>query len=378
VNQITAVENQMATHKVLLIDDEASIQKICSLYLEAEGFVVKALSQADNVLDEATFERPDVIIMDLNLPGVDGFSATKLLKQSEETSGIPVLVISARSETADKRMALVSCNADDYMTKPFDPDELVARVTVLIRRRNEANYDLSLFDYLGQQVTMMQKRVKGTFEESRELDNYIIEMIDKEFRKPIKVIGRIARKLVGRGTANPEIGRLVDEAEHLRQLVDMLVELRHFRSGELPVAKSRMKLGQLVRPVVTRFEEIASERKVNFTCNCSEDESRIRTNPDRLRRTISLLLQQAMEGERASSVALSIARINGHVEFKIAALPGEAQPESIQRGGEKRIQMPLARHMASLLGGILHEETGGTGELRYRLEIPIEPLKKGA
>jgi DNA-binding response OmpR family regulator len=369
----------MATHKVLLVDDEASIQKICSLYLEAEGFAVKALSQADNVLDEAASERPDVIIMDLNLPGVDGFSATKLLKQSEMTSEIPVLVISARSETADKRLALVGCNADDYITKPFDPDELVARVTVLIRRKDEENSRLGLLEYLGEQVSGIRLQVRETLEGAGKFDNYLIEMIDKEFRKPVKVISRIARRLVGKGPAQPEIGRLVEEANHLRELVDRLVELRQFRSGELPAAKEYVKLGSLMKPIVAHFEEVASKKRVGFACDCEKEDDKIRTNPDRLRRTISLLLQQAINGNGSSSVALKIIRNNGNVEFGIAAAPGR-MPVPVPGMGKiaRRVQMPLARHLTALLGGSLLEETGSAGELNYRLIIPVEPLKKGA
>ncbi len=373
------------THKVLLVDDEASVQKICSLYLEAEGFAVKALSEANNVLDEVNSEKPDVIIMDLNLPGLDGFSATRLLKDQAETSHIPVLIISARGETSDKQTALLSCSADDYLTKPFDPDELVARVTVLCRRKDK-DISFSLLDYLGEQVIDMRSRVNETLVQAPGLDDYIIEMIDRDFRKPLGVINRIARRLAGSSPAQPEIGTLVDEAAHLQQLVDRLVELRRFREGEAPAANSFIKLSSLVKPVISHFEELAEEKQVNFECNCPEQSRRIRTDPDRLRRTLSLLIQKAMNGNGASKVALQVIPRNGNVEFSIST-----NSEYLNAGSEStnpsdgdsdnismRLEMPLARHLTTLLGGVLEEETGGAGDKLFNLVIPAEPMKKGA
>jgi len=373
------------THKVLLVDDEASVQKICSLYLEAEGFAVKALSEANNVLDEVSSEKPDVIIMDLNLPGLDGFSATRLLKDQAETSHIPVLIISARGDTSDKQTALLSCSADDYLTKPFDPDELVARVTVLCRRKDK-DISFSLLDYLGEQVIDMRSRVTQTLLQAPGLDDYIIEMIDRDFRKPLDVINRIARRLAGSSPAQPEIGTLVDEAAHLQQLVDRLVELRRFREGEAPAANSFIKLGPLVKPVISHFEELAEEKQVNFECNCPEQSRRIRTDPDRLRRTLSLLIQKAMNGNGASKVALQVIPRNGNVEFSISTdseyLKTESESTNPSDGDSDnismRMEMPLARHLTTLLGGVLEEETGGAGDKLFNLVIPVEPVKKGA
>jgi two-component system alkaline phosphatase synthesis response regulator PhoP len=126
----------MMHRKVLLVDDEQSILRICSLYLQAEGMTVTALQHANSIVDVVREENPDVIVLDLNLPGTDGFAAVQSLKRAAETANIPILILSGRSSIEDKKTALLLCGADDYMTKPFDPDELVTRISVLHRRNN--------------------------------------------------------------------------------------------------------------------------------------------------------------------------------------------------------------------------------------------------
>jgi two-component system alkaline phosphatase synthesis response regulator PhoP len=124
----------MMHRKVLLVDDEQSILRICSLYLKAEGMIVTALQDANTIVDVVRAENPDVIVLDLNLPGTDGFAAVQNLKKAAETAKIPILILSGRASIEDKKTALLLCGADDYMTKPFDPDELVTRISVLHRR----------------------------------------------------------------------------------------------------------------------------------------------------------------------------------------------------------------------------------------------------
>lgn len=120
----------MATHTILLIEDEASIQNIVRTYLESSGFTVTVKDNGVDGLESALNEKPDLVILDLNLPKMDGIEvATRLRQQSD----VYILMLSARSEEVDK-VAGLRLGADDYLTKPFSPRELVARVEALLRR----------------------------------------------------------------------------------------------------------------------------------------------------------------------------------------------------------------------------------------------------
>jgi DNA-binding response OmpR family regulator len=115
---------------ILVVDDEPKIVKLVRDYLERAGFGVRAAGDGRSALLLARTERPDLIILDLGLPSMDGLDVTRELRK---LSNVPIIMLTARSEESDKLIGL-ELGADDYITKPFSPKELVARVRVTFRR----------------------------------------------------------------------------------------------------------------------------------------------------------------------------------------------------------------------------------------------------
>ena len=116
--------------KILVIDDEPSITNLVSAYLKPEGFEVYTAADGNTGLKAARAYKPDLIILDLMLPGMDGI---ELLSRLRRESDVYVIMLTARSDETDKIVGL-SVGADDYVTKPFSPRELVARVKAALRR----------------------------------------------------------------------------------------------------------------------------------------------------------------------------------------------------------------------------------------------------
>lgn len=121
----------MSLGTVLIVEDEESIRNIARAYLEHEGFRVIWTANGLEALDLVQQQRPDLIILDLMLPGMDGMEVAARVRQ---VSDVFILMLTARSEEAD-RVAGLRIGADDYLTKPFSPRELVARVNAILRRR---------------------------------------------------------------------------------------------------------------------------------------------------------------------------------------------------------------------------------------------------
>ena len=115
---------------ILVVDDEIRIIKLVRDYLERAGYTVLDASDGETALHLAHAERPDLIVLDLMLPGVDGLDVCRRLRQ---VSGVPIIMLTARVEEADRIVGL-ELGADDYITKPFSPRELVARVRATLRR----------------------------------------------------------------------------------------------------------------------------------------------------------------------------------------------------------------------------------------------------
>jgi len=116
--------------KILVIDDEPSVISVVSAYLESEGYEVYSAADGNSGLKAAHAFKPDLIILDLMLPGVDGM---ELLSRLRRESDVYVIMLTARSDETDKIVGL-SVGADDYVTKPFSPRELVARIKAALRR----------------------------------------------------------------------------------------------------------------------------------------------------------------------------------------------------------------------------------------------------
>ena len=160
--------------KILIIDDDNNIAELISLYLTKECFETRIVNDGEQALKEFVIFQPDLLLMDLMLPGIDGYQVCREIRHS---SDVPIIMLSAKGETFDKVLGL-ELGADDYIIKPFDSKELVARVRAVLRRSkakqpavpvseksvsypdltiNLTNYSVT---YMGKQVDMPPKELE--------------------------------------------------------------------------------------------------------------------------------------------------------------------------------------------------------------------------
>lgn len=121
------------TQRILVVDDEPDITALVAYHLAKAGYRVSTAASGPDALKAAREERPDVVVLDLMLPGVGGYQVLEALRAREETRDVGVILLTARREEADRIRGL-SLGADDYLTKPFSPQELTLRVAALLRR----------------------------------------------------------------------------------------------------------------------------------------------------------------------------------------------------------------------------------------------------
>jgi two-component system, OmpR family, phosphate regulon response regulator PhoB len=123
----------MTHERILLIEDEPDIAEVLQYNLEKEGFEVETAHRGDTGLEVIRRGAPDLLLLDLMLPGIDGLELTRLLKRDTATARLPIVMLTARGEEVDRIVGL-ELGADDYISKPFSPREVVLRVKAVLRR----------------------------------------------------------------------------------------------------------------------------------------------------------------------------------------------------------------------------------------------------
>jgi two-component system, OmpR family, alkaline phosphatase synthesis response regulator PhoP len=192
---------------ILVVDDEPKILELLRDYLENAGFAVQLARDGKAALAAAHLDPPDLIVLDLGLPEMDGLDVTR---QIRKTSSAPIIMLTARSDETDKLVGL-ELGADDYMTKPFSPKELVARVRAIFRRME--NYSQAEAEVIHiADLTLDQPRMRLTAEgrHPEELTPSEFELLSVLARQPGRVFTRLQLLDALHGVAFESYERAID------------------------------------------------------------------------------------------------------------------------------------------------------------------------
>jgi two-component system alkaline phosphatase synthesis response regulator PhoP len=202
--------------EILVVDDEPRIAEICRDYLKRAGFEVITASNGDDALALARSRQPDLIVLDLKLPGRDGLDVTRALRQR---SNVPIIMLTARVEESDKLVGL-ELGADDYLTKPFSPRELVARVRAVLRRVETAPAQSDVVR--AADVTLDVPRMKTQVgARTAELTSSEFQLLATMMRQPGRVFTRSQLLDSIRGEEGDSFERAVDaHVKNLRRKIE--------------------------------------------------------------------------------------------------------------------------------------------------------------
>jgi DNA-binding response OmpR family regulator len=196
----------VAVATILVVDDEPRIVQLVRDYLEHGGFTVLVASDGAAALRTARTGRPDLVVLDLGLPGLDGLDVARTLRRDGE---VPIIMLTARTEESDKLVGL-ELGADDYLTKPFSPKELVARVRAVLRRAEGVHSPTDVIR-VGSEVELDVPRMDARFGGSRvELTKTEFQLVATMARQPGRVFTRAQLLDAVRGVAFESYERAID------------------------------------------------------------------------------------------------------------------------------------------------------------------------
>lgn len=229
-------------NNILVVDDEPSIIELLEFNLQKAGYHVLKAENGHEALQLVRTNKPDLIILDLMIPGIDGIEVCRRLKGQQETAGIPIIMLTARNEEVDKIVGL-ELGADDYMTKPFSPRELMARIKAVLRRshKDSAQHDGEL---------VIGKLRLNFSSYTAYLDQEKLELTPKEYE-----LLKLFITNVGRAYTREQLLEKVWGYEYFGDTRTVDVHVRHLRAKMAAEPKVAEAI-ETVRGVGYRFSEI--------------------------------------------------------------------------------------------------------------------------
>jgi DNA-binding response OmpR family regulator len=211
---------------ILVVEDEAKIAQLVRDYLEKAGYAVRTAGDGVNGLAIARREKPDLIVLDLGLPGMDGLDLTRELRRSSNTA---IIMLTARGEESDKLVGL-ELGADDYLTKPFSPKELVARVRAIFRRiENSHQADNEVIHAADLTLDLPRMQVQAAGRSVEELTPSEFQLLAAMARQPGRVFTRSQLLEAVHGVAFESYERAIDaHIKNIRRKIEIDARQPHY------------------------------------------------------------------------------------------------------------------------------------------------------
>jgi signal transduction histidine kinase len=318
----------MPNPNLLVVDDSPANLQLLGGMLRRHSFKVRLVPSGELALQTARHELPDLILLDINMPGMNGYEVCTRLKADEQFKAIPVIFISALDDTLDKVKAF-SVGGVDYVTKPFQFDEVLARVRTHLALR-----------YQEQQLEQACTRLQ----ELERLRDSLVHMIVHDMRSPLMVV-RMSLDLI-KSTAPSEVKdleQLIKSAEDatasLTEMTALLLDTSRMEAGQMPINKQRQDLTKTLRATMDSLALMADQRQVRLQ---APEALMAQYDQDLVGRVVANLLTNAFKFTTATGgVTLSVGHQDGEIRVSIADTGQGIAPEYHQKIFEKFSQTEI-------------------------------------
>lgn len=363
------------TGSILVVDDVPENLQLLTDTFESHGYEVRPVLSGDAALQVAGLKPPDLILLDINMPGLNGYEVCSRLKNDPQLAAIPVIFISGRDEALDKVKAL-KLGAVDYVTKPFHPQEVEARVRThleLARLRRELLRHNTQLEQMVSQRTRELAEAKARLAVLDQAKSDFLNLISHEVRTPLNGILGIAELLLDLCGDAPEAVRYADLFQQSRQrlmtLIDDALLLSEIGAGSDLGAQQACSLADSLSLACARASVLAQTRRVQIAAAPS-GLGLVQGVPEYLARALQSLLETAVKFARAGSVVrLRKEAVSEGIRLAIEADGREIPPDVLPRffqlltiagpitgGGDLGLAPPVAERIVTLYGGTVSVE----------------------
>lgn len=290
-------------NRILVVDDVVENVELLEAYLSSVGYRVEKAYDGEEALRKVQEDPPDLILLDIMMPKLDGYEVCRRLKADEKTLFIPIVMITALKEPEERIQGII-VGADDFLTKPFNKLELMARVRSLLRVKRLHDQVEAYNRLLEQRVAERTAQLQRALQELQELDRLKTEFlsnISHELRTPLTPIkgylGAILQEALGPLSPGQRKGLLVvrESVERLQQLIDDLLAYVRIEAGRLKVEPRPVSLSELLAKAWEKFLPLAQDKGQTLTFSIPPDLPPALADPEELYRAISHLIENAIK-----------------------------------------------------------------------------------
>lgn len=332
-----SIQNKLQNNYILAVDDIPDNLLLVQLALEQEGYQVVLAHDGETALKQIKKAPPSLILLDVMMPGMDGYEVTRRIRQDRNIPFIPILLVTAREESS--LVEGLDAGADEFVRKPFQIDELQARVRSMLR-------------------------LKETIDQR---ENFV-SCLTHDLRTPLVAANRmlelISQEAFGgiNGEQKEAIHNIVSSNQNMLEMLNTLLETHHYELGQKILSFIKVNLQQLITEVVTELQPLTTEKGIKLQYDLDPEVPEIKGDRLELRRVITNLIGNAIKFTDQGTVKISLSQNNSAVLIEVIdtgiGIPAQDRQTIFQRyhqGNHRRSGKGLGLYLCQQ---IIHAHQG--------------------
>jgi signal transduction histidine kinase len=369
--------------KILVVDDNPATLYATSRVLRNAGFEIIQADNGTEAVRIATTESIDVIVLDINLPDIDGYQVCRAVRAVPASSGVRVVHLSASFVDDTHRVVGYEAGADGFLTHPVEPTVLVATIKALLRTRA---VELQL-----EELLQRERSVREEAERANRAKDEFLATLSHELRSPLNAIvgwAEVARLRATSEEVQHALRVIVRNARFQTQLISDLLDVSAITLGKLELSKEPTNLGEVIAATVESMHGMAEEAGVMIDVDVEKDVGPLDADPVRLQQVFANLLGNAIKfSPKGSRVWISARRDGRSAVVRVvdhgrgidpAILPllfdrfWQEDTTSRRSQGGLGLGLAIVKHVAQMHGGTVHAESKGVGEgAKFTVTLPL-------